>query len=112
MTRVLIVNVNWLGDVLFSTPAIRAMRKKYPSSFIAVCVPSRVEAVIQNNPYLNEIITFPDKVPFLRLASYFPLVRKLKSRDFDTAVFFHRSKTKAFMTYAAGVPERIGFGGP
>jgi hypothetical protein len=28
--RILIVEVNWLGDVLFSTPAIRAIRNKYP----------------------------------------------------------------------------------
>ena len=28
--NILIVEVNWLGDVLFSTPAIKAPRKKFP----------------------------------------------------------------------------------
>ena len=28
--KILIVEVNCLGDVLFSTPAIKALRKKFP----------------------------------------------------------------------------------
>ena len=64
MKRILIVNANWLGDVLFSTPAIRAIRKKFPESFIACLAPSRVESVLRRNPHLNEVIVYDERAPF------------------------------------------------
>ena len=107
--RILIVNVNWLGDVLFSTPALRAVRKKYPEAFIACLVPPRCVGLLKNNPYLNEVIQAED-----RKGSFFKLwttVVELRRRRFDKALFFHRSRTKAFMAWVAGIPERVGYAG-
>ena len=50
MQRILIVNVNWRGDVLFATPFTRAIRKAYPESFIASLVVARCGPVLRNNP--------------------------------------------------------------
>ena len=112
MKRILIVNVNWLGDVLFSTPAIRAIRKKFPESFIACLVPPRCEALLKNNPYLNEVILCEDRHPFISWFKFIPTVFQLRKRHFDTAIFFHRSRTKVFLAWLAGIPERIGFQAP
>ena len=35
LKRILIFNVNWLGDVLFSTAAIRNIRRNFPEMFQA-----------------------------------------------------------------------------
>ncbi len=110
--RILIVNVNWLGDVLFSTPAIRAVRKKFPESFIACLVPLRCESILKNNPYLDEVIVVEDKMPFYSLWKYLRIVSELKKRRFDTAIFFHRSKTKVLWARMAGIRERAGYEGP
>ncbi len=112
-SRILIVNVNWLGDVLFSTPAIRALRKHRPDAFLACLVPPRCRELLERNPHLNEVITLPDDTSFLRsaggtLAAAFALGR----RRFDTAVFFHRSRTKMWAARAAGIRERLGFERP
>ena len=48
--RILVVEVNWLGDVLFSTAAIRALKGKYPQSYIAVLVHKRCRDVLVGNP--------------------------------------------------------------
>ena len=56
--RILIFNVNWLGDVLFSTATIRNIRRNFPESFIACAVPSRCYQVLKDNPNLDEIIIF------------------------------------------------------
>ncbi|MGH7197414.1 MAG: lipopolysaccharide heptosyltransferase II [Candidatus Omnitrophota bacterium] len=107
--NILIVNVNWLGDVLFSTPAIRALRKKFPEATLACLAPPRCAEVLRRNPHLNDVIICPDEDSVLswpRLAATFFELRK---KRFDTAIFFHRSKTKVFMAWLAGVPERIGY---
>ena len=58
--RILVFNVNWLGDVLFSTAAIRNLRRNYPDCFIACCIPSRCYPILKGNPNLNEIIIFTE----------------------------------------------------
>lgn len=109
MKRILIVNVNWLGDALFSTPAIRAIRKHHPSDRVECLAPPRCREVLENNPYLDEVLSWSDDTRFFNsLASTLRLVTELKKRKFDKAYFFHGSNTKAFAALLAGVRERLG----
>ena len=110
--RILIVNVNWFGDALFSTPALRALRKHFPDSFLACAVPARCAAVLKNNPYLNEVIVVEDKIPFYAWIGHLRVILEFKKRRFDTAIFFHRSKTKVLWALMAGIRERAGYEGP
>ena len=48
--RILVFNVNWLGDVLFSSAAIRNIRYNFPRSFIACVVPSRCSSLTTSPP--------------------------------------------------------------
>ncbi len=109
MKKILIVNVNWVGDVLFSTPAIRAIRKKYPDSFISCLLPRRCEALLKNNPYLNELILIDDRRSLFSYAKALKIFFKIRSRHFDAAIFFHRSRTRIFFIKMAGVPVRLGY---
>jgi len=106
--RILIFNVNWLGDVLFSTATIRNLRYNFPNSYIACIVPARGYAVLKNNPYLDEIIVFDEKDIHRGLLAKLKFVRQLKAKRFDTAFILHRSFTRALMLYLAGIPQRIG----
>ena len=110
--RVLIVNVNWLGDVLFSTPAIRALRKRLPLAHIECLVPSRCAPVLRHNPYLNEVISYEDRRSFAAWVGAGDLIGKLRKKHFDQAIFFHRSRTKVFLAALAGIKERIGYSVP
>ncbi|MBI2095484.1 MAG: lipopolysaccharide heptosyltransferase II [Candidatus Omnitrophica bacterium] len=110
-SRLLIINQNWLGDVLFSTPAIRALRKAYPQSFIACLVPARCREVLENNPHLNEVIVYDDRAPVFSPA-FWRLAGRLRRGAFTRAFFFHRSGTKTLLAFAAGIPERYGYGVP
>ena len=109
MNRILIINVNWIGDVLLSTPAIRAIRRKFPTAFIACLVPPRCQALLQDNPYLNEVIVSRDRLSLFSIPEMSATLGRLRRRRFDTAIFFHRSKTKALLTLAAGIKHRWGY---
>ena len=78
--RLLIVNVNWVGDVLFSTPAIRALRKRYPAAHIACMVVPRCKEVLELNPHLNELIIYDEKGEYKGLMGKLRLISALKAQ--------------------------------
>ncbi len=106
--RILIFNVNWLGDVLFSTAAIRNIRRNYPDSYIACVIPSRCYLILKGNPYLDEVIIFDENDRHKGIFSKLNFVRFLKNKQFDTVFLLHRSFSRALICRLAGISERIG----
>ena len=109
MKKILIVNVNWIGDTLFSTPFIRAVREAYPDSYIACLLHPRCKEMLDLNPRLNEIIIYDEEGEHKGLFGKLKLVLSLRRKKFDTAFLLHRSFTKALIIFFAGVKERIGY---
>ncbi len=109
MNRILIFNVNWLGDCLFSTAVIRNIRENFPDSYISCIIPSRCLPVLEGNLRLNEIIVFDEKTTHKSLMAKVRFARMLKKKRFDTVYLLHRSFSRAFLCWFAGIPERIGY---
>lgn len=109
MKRILIINVNWLGDVLFSTPFIRAIRKHYPDAFISCMAVPRCKEILEGNPNLNELIIFDEEGKHSSLFGKLQLASFLRSKKFDEAYLLHRSLTRTLITALAKIPKRIGY---
>ncbi|MFH1245577.1 MAG: lipopolysaccharide heptosyltransferase II [Candidatus Omnitrophota bacterium] len=109
MNRILIVNVNWIGDVLFSTPFIRAIRRAYPRSFIAALVVPRCVPILKSNPHLNEIIVYDEQGEHRGVRGKLRLIRLIRAKSFDTVFLLHRSLTRTLICWLAGIPQRIGY---
>jgi len=107
--RILIFNVNWLGDVLFSTATIRNVRRNFPESYIACVIPSRCYPVLKGNPYLDEVIIFDEKDRHRGLLAKLNFISMLKNRRFDTVFLLHRSFSRALICRLAGIEQRIGY---
>ncbi|HAJ56674.1 MAG TPA: lipopolysaccharide heptosyltransferase II [Candidatus Omnitrophica bacterium] len=107
--RILVVEVNWLGDVLFSTAAIRAIRKKYPGAYIAALVVPRCKAVLLGNNYIDEVMALDEAGRHKGFMGKLRLIMELKKRRFTIAYFFKASLTRIFCAFLAGIPKRIGF---
>ena len=109
MERILIVGVNWLGDSLLTTPAFKALKKKFPDSYLGVMVVERVREVFEGNPYIDEVIVFDEggqqKVFFAKLK----FIQLLRKKKFDTVFLIHRSFTRALICFLAGIDLRIGY---
>ena len=110
MNNILVVNVNWLGDAVFSIPVFKALKKTYPQARITcLCVP-RVKEVLQFCPYVDKIIIYDEKGKHRFPWRKWKLIRYLKKERFDAAFLLHRSMTRALMVYLAGIPLRISYG--
>jgi lipopolysaccharide heptosyltransferase II len=107
--RILVVNVNWVGDVIFSTPFIKAVREAYPDAYIACLIHPRCKEMLEDNPRLDELIAYDEEGEHAGLLGKARLVMELRKKRFDTAFILHRSFTKALLTRLAGIEERIGY---
>ena len=121
LTRILIIRPDHLGDILFTTPALRAIRSAAPDSHLAYMVGPWAYEIVKNNPNLNEIITCPfpgftrrAKMNFLQ--PYILLLRcarSLQSKSFDAALILRFDHWwGALLAYWAGIPHRIGYALP
>ncbi|MFA6350646.1 MAG: hypothetical protein WCY12_06980, partial [Candidatus Omnitrophota bacterium] len=54
--RFLIINPFGIGDVLFTTPVIRAIKKAFPGAFICYWCNERVAPILKNNPHIDKVI--------------------------------------------------------
>jgi len=107
--RILIFNVNWVGDVLFSTAAIRNIRRNFPDGYICCIIPERCYPVLKGNPNLDEILIFNERERHKGLMAQLRFIRQLKSKRFDTAILLHRSFSRALLCRLAGIPQIIGY---
>jgi ADP-heptose:LPS heptosyltransferase len=99
--RILIVTTTALGDTLWATPAIEALRKSFPHSFIAALTSPIGAKVLQNNPHLSKIYT-------LHKFSY-RLWKDLYKEQFSTILLFHASQRLTLPFCALlGAKELIG----
>jgi ADP-heptose:LPS heptosyltransferase len=100
--RFLIVSTTGLGDTLWATPAIRALRQKYPSCFLAVLTSGVGAGVLKNNPHIDDLISLA-KTPLLML------IPRLRKEKIETIFVFHASQRIIYpLTHWVGATRIIG----
>ncbi|MFC1594380.1 lipopolysaccharide heptosyltransferase II [Candidatus Omnitrophota bacterium] len=107
--KILIIRTDRIGDVLLSTPVIKAVRKFYPDAYIAMMVRPYAREIVEGNPFLNDVIVydkFGAQKSWLGSAKF---ARALASRKFDCAVILHPTSRVNLMTFFAGIPVRVGY---
>ena len=107
--RILIVSVNWVGDVIFSTPFIKAIRDVYPDGYIACLLHPRCVDILNGSPRIDEIIVYDEEGQHKSIIGKLMLILYLRKIHFDIAFILHRSFTKALLIFLAGIRERIGY---
>ena len=107
--RILIIEVNWLGDVLFSTPFIRAVREANQGGYIACLVHPRCVEILKGNSAIDEIIIYDEEGLHKGVFEKLKLILHLRHKHFDMVYILHRSFTKALIGYLTGARERIGY---
>ena len=59
LPSILVIRPDHLGDLLFTTPALRLLRQNYPGARITALVGPWGAPILANNPHVDEIITLP-----------------------------------------------------
>jgi lipopolysaccharide heptosyltransferase II len=113
-TEVLCVRLDGTGDVLMTTPAVRALREARPGRRITLLASPAGAAAARQVREIDDVIVFA--APWMKAASAaaeeeLALVRELAARRFDAAVIFtvysQSALPAAHLCYLAGVPLRL-----
>jgi heptosyltransferase-2 len=107
--RILIARTDRIGDVLLSTPVIRALRDKYPYAYISMMVSEYAKGVVEGNKYLDEVIVYDKDREHKSWLSSMKFALSLKKKKFDLAVILHPTSRVHLLTFFAGIPRRIGY---
>lgn len=107
--RILIVRTDRIGDVILSTPVIKALRDAYPGAYLAMAVRPYTKAVIEGNPYLDEVIIYDRDGREKSWFSALRFSRALVKNKFDLAVVLNPSNRSNLIPFLAGIPKRVGY---
>ena len=88
MQKILVIRFSSLGDLILTTPIYREIKKVYPNSNITVLTSFEVGNVLENNPYIDNLIRHKRKENFKDLKN---LISNLRKEKFDLIYDAHRS---------------------
>lgn len=100
--NILIAELNFIGDKLFITPGLVAIKKQYPQVKITVLVKDKLtQSVLEKNPYIDRLEIAPG---YCKLCMF-----SLKNRGkFDLLIDYSANLYYAFLLTLAKIPYRIG----
>lgn len=107
--KILIFTKNWLGDVIFETPVIKAIKRNFPEAELICATTPRCEEILKKNPYVDRVAVFDERSTHKSLRAKLEFVAWLRKENIDKAFIFHRSFSRVLLTVLGGVRERIGY---
>ncbi len=107
ISRILVVRSDKIGDVVLTTPAISALRKKYPEAKITGLVSTLGAEIYRANPHLNDHIVL-DPALYSGFLGFWRLVQRLREEKPEAVVVFQATMKVGLAVLFSGAGIRIG----
>lgn len=107
--RILIVQTGFLGDVILTTPVIRAVHERYPDAQISFLTTPAAEPLVRHHPLLSQVFVFDKRGKESGIRGLFAVAGLLREQNFSRVFSLHKSLRTAALLALAKIPERFGF---
>ena len=107
--RILLVRLRQIGDVVFTTPAVHALRQRFPDAHLSYLVEPAAAPIVARNPHLNQVIVAPRARGVRGLLDDLALGMRLRAQRYDLAIDFHGGPRASLLTWLSGAPDRVGY---
>ena len=98
MKRVLILRFSSIGDIVWTTPVIRCIKKQIPNVELHYCTKKQYSSMLEANPYIDHLHLLEDNLGVL--------ISELKQYKFDFIVDLHRNIRTARVKWALKAPSK------
>ena len=111
--NILLIRLKSIGDVIFTLPAVHAVREKFPSARLHFLVSGEHVDLVRGFPAVDEIIPldrrmFSSGSPRAALRSVTGLVQRLRQPHFQLVMDFQGYGETEWLSYFTGAPDRWG----
>lgn len=94
--KILIIRIDKIGDVILSTAAVRAIRKKFDKAQVHFLVTEYTRDLVSRNTNIDKVLIYrKDRI----------------ANDYDIAIALHPGITPNYLTLASGARCRVGYDG-
>ena len=105
--KILAIQFKYLGDAVFITPALLAIKQQYPDSEIHVLVAKEVAPLFIHLPWISTVWAFPRARGKVNISESWPFVRDLRREKFDRSVDFGGNDRGAILSLLIGAKTRL-----
>jgi heptosyltransferase II len=107
--RVLVKEVNWLGDLVLSLPALGAVRAAFGGATLSVLIRQELAGFFDGIDWIDEVIPYTIRPGLQGWADQRKVMAAVRARRFELAVIFPNSFKSALWMMLAGVRRRAGY---
>ena len=109
-SNILLVQLGDIGDVVLTTPTIRAVREAFPEARITILVRKPFGSLLVADPILHEVVEAAKVrgASFHALRQHLFFVRRLRQAHYDFVIDLRTSDRGAIYSFLTGAKERIG----
>jgi len=104
--NILLIRLRRIGDIVLTTPAISALREKFPQAHLTYLVEKPYLELVEGNPSLNEILVVPanqSRRDFIRW------LWRQRKKTYDILIDFHGGPRASWTTFLAKAKIKIGY---
>jgi predicted lipopolysaccharide heptosyltransferase III len=112
--RILVIQLNAIGDLVMTTPALNCLRRRFPEAQIDALVRPHTREILDNNPRVNDIYTaerqFRERkcLGFTAIGNSINTIRLLKKRRYELSIDFSGQFSTAWISFLIGARHRLG----
>jgi len=108
--KILVIRSGAIGDVLMTTPSLKAVRQRFPDAKIDYLVGEYSKDILEGNPDIDNVLTFDDSIIYeKKMGKVLRLSKNLRKNKYDLAIVFDKSWMWCVFAFLAGAKLRIGF---
>ncbi|MCM4168774.1 Lipopolysaccharide core heptosyltransferase RfaQ [Arenibacter antarcticus] len=106
--KILVVQQKMIGDVLTSTILCEQIKKNIPNSQIHYLINTNTDAVVANNPYIDEIVYFKPEYKKNKLAFYH-FLRSISKERYEVVIDVYSKLESMLITLFSGAGIRVSY---
>jgi len=108
--KILVVQPSWVGDAVMATPALRALRQRFPDAQISYLMRRYLKGLYGGMPWADKLITYRTGRSQAKAGrGLFDLAARLRAGKFDLAVLMPNSFKTALICKMAGIKRILGY---
>jgi heptosyltransferase-3 len=108
-SRILILRLRSIGDILLLTPSLRLLKDWRPDLRLTVLVERRFRELLVNNPDVDELLDMGESAGLAKLAARLGTIRRIRQGRFQVAMNLHGGPTSATLANWSGANWKVGF---